>query len=120
MAVEGEWAWPRCIGCGKKVAKKKPKDIRYGMDVCCANCIQKLFNQDYRVAWPVRSAAETLKRYTDQEARGLNISEDYWQKLAKDFALAWAKLRDHYQMPEFPAGLELFIVEILNDRTPRY
>lgn len=118
MAVDGEWAWPRCIGCGKDLKKKRPRDFRYGMDVCCANCINTLGRdmKNASIAWRVRSAAGTLKHYQKSEARGDVIYERSWHALAKDYALAWAHLRNYCLMPPLPAGLELFMIEIHNVR----
>lgn len=117
MAVEGEWAWPRCIGCARELKKKRPRDHRYGMDVFCKSCMNRLSGGvDYKIAWPLRNAHYTLQEFQKAEAHGDSIPEVRWQKLATDYALAWSRLRDHCLMPEFPAGLELFLVEIHNIR----
>lgn len=118
MAVEGEWAWPRCIGCGKDMPRRRPKDYRYGMDVCCAKCMESLWRGDagYLIYWAVRNAQYTLDHYKKSEDRDEPIPPREWADLAKKYALAWARLRDHFQKPPFPAGLELFMVEIHNVR----
>lgn len=119
MAVEGEWAWPRCIGCGKDLKKKRPRDFRYGMDVCCANCINRVGNRhdSYQLAWDVRQCEYSLQAMKRAEDHDNPVAQREWQALAERYARAWARLRDFYQMPPFPAGLELFMVEIHNDRS---
>jgi hypothetical protein len=122
MAVEGEWAWPRCIGCGKRIDKKRPRDFRYGMDVCCAHCINKLWGyyaesrDTHRIAANLSQLKWRLESFQKSELHDEPVAEKLWQELGKEFALWWARLREHYQMPEFPAGLELFLVEIHNIR----
>ena len=117
MAVEGEWAWPNCIGCGKRLDKKRPRDFRYGMDVCCASCMKRVMSSEgYRIAWAISSAAQEERWLRKRENHGEWVSGIVWHKLAKDYALAWAELRRHFDMPWLPAGLELFLVEIHNVR----
>ncbi len=112
----------RCIGCGKKIEKKRPRDFRYGMDVCCAHCINQLWgyhagNRDpHKIAGSLSQLKWRLEGLQKAEIHGEPTAEKQWQELAKEFALWWARLRDHFQMPPFPAGLELFLVEILNVR----
>lgn len=90
--------------------KRKPK-YRYGVDVVCDRCFNGLM-PSVKYGW--LACARDFRHYKKNEE---DVPESSWRWHGIESAKAWAKVRDACECPPFPAGLELFLIEILNDRS---